>query len=86
MDVDTQNVVLCLFCFVFYLHFLFVFIYQAQILRVMLAYLRLLVNSRDELALAQVINVPDRGLAHRQFTVLRKVAREKKMPMFQVKC
>lgn len=72
--------------FFVYLHFVLVFIYQAQILRVMLAYLRLLVNSRDELALAQVINVPDRGLAHRQFTVLRKVAREKKMPMFQVKC
>ena len=41
-------------------------------------------NSRDELALSQAINIPHRGLAHQQFTALRKVAREKNMPMFQV--
>lgn len=41
-------------------------------------------NSRDELALSQAINIPHRDLAHKQFTVLRKVAREKNMPMFQV--
>ena len=41
-------------------------------------------NSRDELALSQAINIPHRDLAHKQFTVLRKVAREKHMPMFQV--
>lgn len=41
-------------------------------------------NSRDELALSQAINIPHRDLAHKQFTVLRKVAREKDMPMFQV--
>ena len=50
----------------------------------MLSYLRLLVNTRDELALSQVINIPHRGLGHQQFTALRKVAREKNMPMFQV--
>ena len=42
------------------------------------------VNSRDELALSQAINIPYRELAHKQFTALRKVAREKNMPMFQV--
>ena len=41
-------------------------------------------NSRDELALSQAINTPHRDLAHKQFTVLRKVAREKNMPVFQV--
>ena len=41
-------------------------------------------NSRDELALSQAINIPHRNLAHKQFTVLRKVAREKNMPIFQV--
>lgn len=41
-------------------------------------------NSRDELALSQAINIPHRDLAHKQFTVLRKVAREKNIPMFQV--
>ena len=41
-------------------------------------------NTRDELALSQVINIPHRGLGHQQFTALRKVAREKNMPMFQV--
>ena len=53
-------------------------------LKVLLSYLRLLVNSRDELALSQAINIPYRELAHKQFTALRKVAREKNMPMFQV--
>lgn len=50
----------------------------------LLSYLRLLVNTRDELALSRVINIPHRGLGHQQFTALRKVAREKNMPMFQV--
>lgn len=53
-------------------------------MKVCLSYLRLLVNSRDELALSQAINIPHRDLAHKQFTVLRKVAQEKNMPMFQV--
>ncbi|XP_015762098.1 PREDICTED: PCNA-interacting partner-like [Acropora digitifera] len=56
---------------------------KVQLLQVMLSYLRLLVNTRDELALSQVINIPHRGLGHQQFTALRKVAREKNMPMFQ---
>ncbi|XP_068747987.1 PCNA-interacting partner-like isoform X1 [Montipora capricornis] len=56
---------------------------KVQLRQVLLSYLRLLVNSRDELALSQAINIPHRGLAHQQFTALRKVAREKNMPMFQ---
>lgn len=61
-----------------------IYFLQDQLLKVFLSYLRLLVNSRDELALSQAINIPYRGLAHKQFTALRKVAREKNMPMFQV--
>ena len=60
------------------------FTLQDQLRQVLLSYLRLLVNTRDELALSQAINIPHRGLAHQQFTALRKVARDKNMPMFQV--
>ena len=60
------------------------FTQQHQLVQVLLSYLRLLVNTRDELALSQAINIPHRGLAHQQFTALRKVARDKNMPMFQV--
>jgi superfamily I DNA/RNA helicase len=42
------------------------------------------VNSRDELALARVINMPDRDLGVRKFTKIKRMAREKNMTMFQV--
>jgi hypothetical protein len=51
--------------------------------KVVLGYLHLLVNSRSELALAQVINVPERGLNHKAFTDLKRAAKHKKMSMYQ---
>lgn len=50
----------------------------------MMSYLQLLVNSRDELALARVINTPDRELGVRKFTKIKRLAREKNMSMYQV--
>ncbi|XP_071498709.1 PCNA-interacting partner-like [Diadema antillarum] len=46
------------------------------------SHLRLLINSRDELSLAQCLSLPDKGLGLEGFTALRKVAREKKMPLY----
>ncbi|NWU95443.1 PARI protein, partial [Upupa epops] len=40
------------------------------------SYLSLLVNSRDDLALAHVLNVPDRGLGREAFTDLKHASRE----------
>ncbi|XP_046566692.1 PCNA-interacting partner-like [Haliotis rubra] len=51
--------------------------------RVLLAYLHVLVNSRSELALARIFNVPDRELDHHAFTALKHEAKRKKMSMFQ---
>nr|XP_002730359.2 PREDICTED: PCNA-interacting partner-like [Saccoglossus kowalevskii] len=51
--------------------------------RVIFAYLTLLVNSRNEIALARCLNIPDRELDHLAFTALKKMAKEKNMPMFQ---
>ncbi|XP_067677440.1 PCNA-interacting partner-like isoform X2 [Haliotis asinina] len=51
--------------------------------RVQLAYLHVLVNSRSELALARIFNVPDRELDHHAFTALKHEAKRKKMSMFQ---
>ncbi|XP_013409016.1 PCNA-interacting partner [Lingula anatina] len=56
---------------------------EAYIRRVFHSYLELLINSRNELALARVINVPDRGIDHQAFTEIKRVAKEKKMPMCQ---
>lgn len=49
-----------------------------------MSYLQLLVNSRDELALARVINMPCRELGIRQFNKIKQVAKDKNMTMFQV--
>lgn len=76
LDIDIRNIITLMDNFFLIL--------QDQLLKVLLSYLRLLVNSRDELALSQAINIPYRELAHKQFTALRKVARDKNMPMFQV--
>ena len=42
----------------------------------MIAYLRLVQNSSDELSLSRVINVPARGIGDKTMEVLRQVARE----------
>ncbi|NWU24636.1 PARI protein, partial [Dyaphorophyia castanea] len=46
------------------------------------SYLRLLVNSKDDLALAHILNVPDRGLGREAFTNLKHVSQERKMSIF----
>ncbi|XP_036924310.1 PCNA-interacting partner [Sturnira hondurensis] len=48
------------------------------------SYLNLLVNSKNDLALAHILNVPDRGLGREAFTDLKHAAREKQMSMFLV--
>lgn len=52
--------------------------------QVLLGYLRLLVNTRDELALARILNIPDRGLDHRAFTDVKHEARRRGLSMYQV--
>ncbi|XP_069486031.1 PCNA-interacting partner isoform X2 [Ambystoma mexicanum] len=52
--------------------------------RVVCAYLGLLVNTKNDLALASVLNVPDRGLGRDAFTHLRHAARDKQMSLFLV--
>ncbi|XP_053394104.1 PCNA-interacting partner-like [Mercenaria mercenaria] len=56
---------------------------EAYVRLVFLSYLELLVNSRSELALARVINVPERELTHSAFTDLKHESRERKMTMYQ---
>ncbi|NXJ20108.1 PARI protein, partial [Dicrurus megarhynchus] len=46
------------------------------------SYLSLLVNSKDDLALAHILNVPDRGLGREAFTNLKHVSQERKMSIF----
>ncbi|NWS99869.1 PARI protein, partial [Mionectes macconnelli] len=46
------------------------------------SYLSLLVNSKDDLALAHVLNVPDRGLGREAFTKLKHASQKKKMSIF----
>lgn len=57
---------------------------QAFVRKVFIDYLRLLINSRDEIALARVINVPERHLPHKAFTELKRLARKRGLPMYQV--
>ncbi|NXN97132.1 PARI protein, partial [Rhinopomastus cyanomelas] len=46
------------------------------------SYLSLLVNSKDDLALAHILNVPDRGLGREAFNKLKHASRERKMSIF----
>ncbi|NXY28076.1 PARI protein, partial [Pomatorhinus ruficollis] len=46
------------------------------------SYLSLLVNSKDDLALAHILNVPDRGLGREAFTKLKHASQERKMSIF----
>nr|XP_038035955.1 PCNA-interacting partner [Anas platyrhynchos] len=46
------------------------------------SYLSLLVNSKDDLALAHILNVPDRGLSREAFTKLKHASQERKMSIF----
>ncbi|NXB03069.1 PARI protein, partial [Cnemophilus loriae] len=46
------------------------------------SYLSLLVNSKDDLALAHILNVPDRGLGREAFTNLKHASQQRKMSIF----
>ncbi|KAM8820021.1 PCNA-interacting partner [Eudromia elegans] len=46
------------------------------------SYLSLLVNSKNDLALAHILNVPDRGLGREAFTNLKHASQERKMSIF----
>ncbi|NXF38627.1 PARI protein, partial [Nyctibius bracteatus] len=46
------------------------------------SYLSLLVNSKDDLALAHILNVPDRGLGREAFTNLKHASQKRKMSIF----
>lgn len=57
---------------------------ELHFLKLIISYMSLLVNSRNELCLANVINVPDRGLNETAFTLIKHVAACKKMSMYQI--
>ena len=52
--------------------------------KIIYSYLSLLVNSKNDLALAHILNIPDRGLGREAFTDLKHAAQEKKMSIFLV--
>ncbi|XP_077328325.1 PCNA-interacting partner isoform X2 [Lithobates pipiens] len=52
--------------------------------RIFCSYLSLLVNSKNDIAVAQVLNCPDRGLEREAFTDLKHAARNKQMSLFLV--
>nr|XP_039327939.1 PCNA-interacting partner isoform X6 [Saimiri boliviensis boliviensis] len=52
--------------------------------KIIFSYLNLLVNSKNDLAMAYILNIPDRGLGREAFTDLKHAAREKQMSMFLV--
>nr|XP_045009167.1 PCNA-interacting partner isoform X2 [Jaculus jaculus] len=52
--------------------------------KIIFSYLNVLVNSKDDLALAHILNIPDRGLGREAFTNLKHAAQEKQMPIFLV--
>lgn len=47
-------------------------------------YFRLLVNSRDEMALASIIGGPSGILDHKAFTLIKREVNKTNMPMYQV--
>jgi len=55
--------------------------YERREVKDMLAYLRLIVNPTDNMALLRVINVPRRGLGPKSIEQLRQAARERGIPL-----
>ncbi|XP_064417406.1 PCNA-interacting partner isoform X2 [Latimeria chalumnae] len=55
---------------------------QSMVKRLICGYLNLLVNTKNDLALACILNVPDRGLGRDAFTDLKYAARSKQMSLF----
>ncbi|KAM6214763.1 PCNA-interacting partner isoform 2-T2 [Rhynchocyon petersi] len=52
--------------------------------KIISSYLNLLINSKNDLALAHILNIPDRGLGREAFTDLKHAAQEKQMSIFLV--
>ncbi|XP_034259709.1 PCNA-interacting partner isoform X1 [Pantherophis guttatus] len=50
--------------------------------KTLFAYLILLVNSKNDLAFAHILNIPDRGLGREAFTDLKHAAQKKQMSIF----
>ncbi|XP_053261904.1 PCNA-interacting partner isoform X1 [Podarcis raffonei] len=50
--------------------------------KILYAYLSILVNSKNDLAFAYILNVPDRGLGREAFTDLKHAAQQRQMPIF----
>ncbi|XP_077121734.1 PCNA-interacting partner isoform X2 [Ranitomeya variabilis] len=52
--------------------------------KIFYSYLSLLVNSKNDIALAQAINCPERGLGREAFTDLKRASKNKQMALFLV--
>nr|XP_028601880.1 PCNA-interacting partner isoform X4 [Podarcis muralis] len=50
--------------------------------KILYAYLTILVNSKNDLAFAYILNVPDRGLGREAFTDLKHAAQQRQMSIF----
>lgn len=57
--------------------------FERQEIKDILAYLRLMANPKDDVALERVINTPARGIGARSLDVLRQVAREQQITLWQ---
>lgn len=57
---------------------------EAYVERLFLAHVRLLINTRDELALTLACSMPGREITQQGFTDIRQEAQQKEMPMYQV--
>lgn len=54
--------------------------------QLILSHLRLLINTRDELALTTSCSIPGREISQQGFADIKDEAQKKSMPMFQVTC
>jgi len=57
--------------------------YNRKEIKDVLAYLRLLVNEREDLSVQRIINVPPRGIGGQTVSVLEAWAREQKVPLME---
>ncbi|XP_060632864.2 PCNA-interacting partner [Anolis sagrei] len=55
-----------------------------KVKKILYAYLSLLANSKNDLAFAYILNIPDRGLGREAFTDLKHAARKKQMSIYQM--
>ncbi|XP_048357309.1 PCNA-interacting partner isoform X4 [Sphaerodactylus townsendi] len=56
-----------------------------EVKKTLYAYLSLLVNSKNDLAFARILNIPDRGLGREAFTDLKHAAQKRQMSIFPPK-